>query len=501
MDYLMGIDIGTSSLKTMIIDSHGGIYAVASKEYSIETKKSGYAEQNPQIWWDAFLYTIKKVLVDNNIDVNEIRGIGLSGQMHGLVLLDKNHSLLHNAILHCDVRSTKQVEYIKNHVDHSLLKNSLYNPIFPGMQLLSLLWIRDNLSDIYSKIQYVLSPKDYLRFLLTNRIGTERTDASATLAYDMKNEQWAFDILKALNINPNIFSDPSNLPYEVAGTITSEVANLTGLKKGTPVVYGGGDQAMQSIGNGVFRPGDMMATIGTSGQVMFVTDEPVFNQNLNTHTFAHISKNTWFGLGAILSAGITLNWFKSNFFPEKSYEYLSDLATNIEIGSNGLLFFPAMMGERTPYMDPNTKGIFQGITLQHTAGHFARSIMEGVSFEMKSAFDILVKLYQKPNYLIAAGGASKSPVWLQMQADIYDIPLKLISDKEQACIGSAIMAAIGVGLFSSIEDACSSMIIQTNKIILPIAENVSKYKNIYHNLYIKLYENNKDLFIENHNFL
>lgn len=494
MDCLVGIDIGTSSLKTIIMDRSGRIISSAAKEYNFDVPMTGYAEQDPKVWWNALVSTVREVLQKSNVKPDEIRGIGFSGQMHGMVPLDKDMNVIRKCILHCDVRSAKECRDIEAEFPGGGLNKIVYNPIFPGMQLVSLVWMRENEPFNYERTFKVVCPKDYIRYLLTGELGVEHTDASGTIAYDINARDWAYDAIHRLKIEKSFFPAPIHLPFDVAGSVSAEAAAMTGLLEGTPVVYGGGDQAMQSIGNGLYLDGSMIATIGTSGQVMRIADNPAYNPKLNTHTFAHVLPGVSFSLGAVLNAGITLNWFRKNFAFELSYEQMSMQADSIRPCCEGLAFFPAMMGERTPYLDANTRGVFIGASFIHTKAHFIRAIMEGVTFEMKSAIDILNSFYGEPEYIVAAGGASKSRVWLQMQADIYNKTVCVKNAKEQACVGAAIMAGIGSNVYADIKEACNEAVPGEVNYIEPVAGNAEKYAEYYDRVFSRIYDGNKTIF-------
>lgn len=491
--YLLGIDIGTSSTKSAIFDTDGTLMAQAFKEYVFDSEKPGFAEQDPEVWWDATVCSVKEAVQMGKIDVDQITAIGLSGQMHGLVALDKNGKVLRNAILHCDVRAAKEAEEIKQ-ISNGEIEKIAYNPVFPGFQGVSLYWVKKHEPEIYHKIYKVVCPKDYVRYKMTGIIGTEHTDASGTLLYDMKKSCWSSRIFKILDLNEELVPIHIAKSYEVAGRLTENAAAELGLNCKTVVAYGGADQAMHSTGNGIYKSRVEMATIGTSGQVLRISDSPVFNEALNTHTFRHVSDNTWYGLGAVLFAGSTLNWYRRVFCENTSFEILSEEAKQITPGSNGLVFFPCMGGERTPYMDPLTKGVFFGISMMHDKRHFARSIMEGVSFAMKCSLEKIDELYGTADKLICAGGGVKGNVWAQIQADIYDQVIEVSSIKEQACLGAAIMAGIGCGKFSTLEEACSQMCDVKMKIVEPIMKNVFAYEEIYKKVYLKIYDANKNIF-------
>lgn len=495
MAFLLGIDFGTSSLKTMLINEFGKQIAISSQGYTLDVPQQGFAEQDPEVWWHATIKTIKKVIYEAEINPENISGIGLSGQMHGLVPIDKNSNVIRKAILHCDQRSAKQVQKIKRLIPDNDFYNITYNPIFPGFQLLSLIWMRDNEPEKYEQIYKVLCPKDYIRFKLTGEIGTEITDASGTLVFDIKKQKWSDYILNKLEINKNIFPKDINYSYDVAGTVCAEAKKEIGLSTKTLVVFGGGDQPMQSLGNGVYRPGTITSTIGTSGQILAVSNKPISNPECNTHVFCHVKPNTWYGLGAVLSAGLSLKWLKNTFKTKTSYnELVNHKVEKIPPGCEGLVFLPSIVGERTPYMDSEAKGIFFGISSSHTFEHFVRAVLEGVCFSLKTSLNILEKIGHKTNMIIASGGATKSSLWLQIQSDILGRKLLTTKTVEHASMGAAITAGVGCGLFDNIEEACDSIIQFKSEVIMPQKDNFKKYNYLYNEVYKKLYPNNFELF-------
>lgn len=491
--YLLGVDIGTSSAKSVIFDCDGNLITQASRAYVFEAAKSGYAEQDPDVWWTAVTESMKEAMETSFIDKKDLAGIGLSGQMHGMVCVDQNGKPVRKAILHCDVRAGEEADEIRM-IAGDEFSQIVYNPIFPGMQAVSLYWVKQHEPECYNRIKTVVCPKDYIRYKMTGKLGTEHTDASGTLFYDQENFVWSERIFEILGIDMSLVPEDIHSSCDVAGGMTKEAAELCGVAPGTPVIYGGGDQAMHSLGNNVFRPGTTMATIGTSGQVLSIVERPVYNPNLNTHMFRHVEDNTWFGLGAVLSAGSALDWFRRNMDHESSFEELSRLAEGVACGSDGLVFLPCMTGERTPYLDPAARGVFFGLSMKHSKAHFARAIMEGVSFAMKSALNEVDNLFGKQEVLICAGGGVKSKAWAQIQADIYGRDIMASTVKEQACLGAAIAAGVGTKLFASVEEGCHRMCTNGTVIYHPNPECVNWYAGIYEGIYSKLYINNKELF-------
>lgn len=492
MEYLVGIDLGTSSVKTLIMDVHGTVMSIQSKRYAINNPKQGYAEQDPEAWWDATVYTVNKAIMESGVNPAAIKGIGFSGQMHGLVALDKHGKLIRPAIIHLDQRTSNIVEEIYDKVGREEINKTTLNPIFPGFQIISLLWLKENDYANYQKIYKVVSPKDYIRYRLVGEIGTETTDASATLAFDNVNRCWSRSIISKLGLDISYFAECKE-PYAVAGYITEEAAQITGLKKGTTVVFGGGDQPMQALGNGIIKPGIATSTIGTSGIIYTPLHEPLYNPALNTHTFCNVTSDRWYIMGAILTAGLSLRWLQEKILSNEDFDEMTEKASTVPAGSNGLFFLPYLVGERTPHLDSNARGVYFGLSFNHDRSNIIRSTMEGVTYALKDSFTIFDQLGITIDKVVASGGGARSKLWLQMQADIFDREIYTTNIIEQACTGAAMVAGIGCGIYSNVEEACANVTKINNNPTIPIENNVNKYKE-YYEIYVELYKANKDLF-------
>ena len=493
--YFLGIDIGTSSTKSVLFDEHGAAVASAAHGYVFDVDRIGHAEQDPLVWWQAVQSTVSEAIHKSGLKKEQIAGVGLSGQMHGTVALDAQGAVVRKAILHCDVRADQEAAEIRQRFGDRISRIT-FNPIFPGFQAVTLCWMRKHEPENYARTSVVITPKDYIRYCLTGEIGSEHTDASAVLLYDMKRSAWSDEIFEMLGLPRDIVPAEIHASYEVAGTVTRQAAELCGLAAGTPVVFGGADQAMHSIGNGVYEPGTIMSTIGTSGQVLSVSRQAVYNSELNTHTFRHVKDHAYYGLGAVLFAGTTLNWFRRNFASDCTFEQLSELAAAVPPGSEGLLFLPCMGGERTPYLDPLARGVFDGVTMLHTKAHFARAIMEGVTFAMKTSIEKVASLYGPCDRFVCAGGGVKGLTWAQIQADIYNREILISHIDEQACLGAAIMAAVGANAYATIEDACRAMCDTTMSVLRPDPTNAALYQRIYEKIYTRIYKQNAEIFHE-----
>jgi len=497
MDYLLGIDIGTSGTKGVLMDREGKIYARAGREYSIDIPQPGWAEQDPEIWWEATIQVIREVIKKSEVNPQQIRGIGLSGQMHGTVFLDKNLQSFRPAIIWADQRSSSQCESIYQKVGKGQLTELTGNPIAAGFMCSTLLWMKENQPEEFSQIYKVILAKDYIRYKLTGNLGTEVTDASGTLLLDIKRRCWSEELLDLLNLPLDILPEEVHESQEVAGYLLAEVARNTGSLEGIPVVYGGGDQSMQAVGNGVIRPGILSSTIGTGGQLFITIDKFTYDPKLRIHTFCHAIPHSYHLLGAILSAGLSLKWLRENILcAHDSYRIFDEEVEKIRAGSEGIIFLPYLLGERSPYMNPQAKGVFFGLSLKHHRAHLMRAVMEGAVFALKDCLEVFEELGIKIEQVIASGGGAKSRVWRQIQADVFNKEISMTQSIEQAAMGAAILAGVGVEIYKNVEDGCKKVVKLKEEKIKPIPENVDIYNQqfkIYQSLYQDLKEDFKGL--------
>ena len=488
----MGIDLGTSSVKTIIIDIDGNMKSSAQAFYDISIPNKGYAEQDPERWWRSTVQTIKQALNDARIHSQEIKGIGFSGQMHGMVLIDKHLELIRPAIIWSDQRTGQEINSIYELLGKNYVGEITLNPLSTGFQTPSLLWIKQNELKTYEKIYKVLLPKDYIRLRMTGELGTDVTDASATLAFDTKHLVWSDELISKIGLNRDFYPNV-NFPYDIAGEVTAETAKETGLYKGTPVVYGGGDQPMQSVGNGIVEAGQVSLTIGTGGQVFSILSEPKYDSQLRTHTFCNAVPGTWNIMGASLAAGLSLSWLNGKILSNMSYHEINELAKSVKPGSEGLLFLPYLTGERTPHMDSSARGTFLGLVLKHTRAHLIRAVMEGVVFALRDSVEIIKSLDTKMDTFIASGGGARSEVWMKIQANVLNQEIYKVSQEEQACVGAAIIAGVGVQAYSSIQEACQAIIQFSDQPVVPNPEDVRICNDMYQ-CYKLAYQQNKELF-------
>lgn len=477
MPYLMGIDLGTSSLKALIVDTAGNVKAESSQAYQFDSPYNGYAEQDAEVWWAACRDCIREALEKSALPPSELRALSFSGQMHGLAALDKDRRVIRPVILHCDARSDKQVRRIKEVAAEKKLRASHYNPINTGFLLSSLLWMRDNEPEQYRRIRHVLLPKDFLKMKLCGEITTDYSDASGTLAFDVAQVRWSGETLDALDIPREFFPECFAADYP-AGRVTREAALETGLARGTLVVNGGADQVMQMVGNGAVRNGQATVNIGSSGMVCFQSDRAIYNPALSTNIFCAHQKGNWVLMGAMRTAGLAFKWI-SGLAPGGDYRKLDGEIAKLPPGSGGLIFLPYLIGERCPHMNSNLSGAFLGLNLNTGGAHMARSVMEGVTFALKQCIEVCSGLGLGADTLIASGGGARSAVWLQMQADIFNVPLKTTMLEEQASIGAAAAAGSGAGLFKTIGEACNALVKYRDTIRTPDPSRQGIYQEYY----------------------
>lgn len=488
MDYLLGIDLGTSSVKALIVTPAGTTKGSGQRSYKIDTPRPGWAEQDPETWVQATVRAVRDALAAADVSPGEIAGMGFSGQMHTTVLLDRAGGVIRPAISWSDQRSKSQVEAAINRIGKGKLAGWVQNPLATGFTLSSLLWLKEVEPLAYSKTTKVLLPKDYLRYRLTGQIGTEFTDASATLMMDVVRQVWNEELLGTFQISPSILPEvfPST---DIAGCLTRDAAKELGLKVGLPVAFGSGDQAAQAVGNNVIEPGRLSCTVGTGGQILTTSDKPLYDPELRTHTFCHAVPGRWFVMGAILSAGLCLAWLREDILHSESYESMVDAAGSLEPGAEGLIFLPYLIGERTPHMDPLAQGVFAGLTLRHTQAHLIRALMEGVIFALRENMELLRGMGLPIERVVASGGALNHPLWLKLQADVFNLAIHQTQNQEAAALGAALMAGVGVGLYEDIHQACRLAVHDAERVYLPDPAHRAAYDRAFHsykNLYRKL---------------
>ena len=504
MQYLVGIDIGTSGTKTVLFDEEGHAIAAKTAEYPLYQPQNGWAEQKPEDWWEAVVLGLKDTLNQSKIKAKEIKGIGLSGQMHGLVMLDENGVVIRPSIIWCDQRSARECEEITQKIGKERLIEITANPALPGFTASKILWVRHHEPNLYAKCKHILLPKDYIRYKLTGEFATEVSDASGMQLLDVPNRCWSDEVLEKLEIDKSLLGKVYE-SIEITGSITKSVANLTGLCEGTPVVGGAGDNAAAAVGTGVVEDGLAFTTIGTSGVVYAHSSKITIDPKGRVHTFCSAVPNAWHVMGVTQSAGLSLKWFKENFCQElvktaklldcDCYELINKIVQDTPIGANRLIYLPYLMGERTPHLDANCRGTFFGLSATHTRSDLLRAVMEGVTYSLKDCLGILNEMQVDITQMMACGGGSKSDVWRQMLADNYECAVSTLEANEGPALGVAILAGVGTGIYESVEQACKKLI-KVKQTQTGIEENQILYKGyyqVYQNLYPALKESFKAL--------
>ena len=472
----LGIDIGTSGSRAVVIDERGKVVASATAIHEdFASPEIGWAEQNPDDWWRACREVIGKVL--QIVKAEEISAIGFSGQMHGSVFLDEADKAIRPALLWCDQRTGKQCAEITEKSGKERLIELVCNPAITGFTFPKLLWLRENEPENWKKVKTVLLPKDYIRLKLSGDKASDVADASGTLLFDVQNRKWSSEMLSVFEINeqmlPKVYES-----IEITGVVSERGANATGLKIRTPIVAGAGDNAAGAIGMGIVENGKVSATIGTSGVIFAVSDAPRLDLQGRIHTLCHAIPNRWHNTGVTLAAGLSLKWFRENFGDKKNYDELVAEAVEVSRGSDGLIWLPYLMGERTPHLDPNARAAFVGITASHTKAHFTRAVLEGVAFSLRDSIEIFKASGVEISSVRLGGGGAKSPLWRQIQADVYGKPVEIIEADEGAAFGAAILAGVGVGAWKTVEEACGKMI-QVVETIEPNAKSAEKLNQNY----------------------
>ncbi len=492
MEYLIGIDIGTSGTKTVLFDTEGNVVSSKTVEYPVYQPQNGWAEQDPNDWWKATAETLKSVSA--NVDPADIKGIGLSGQMHGLVMLDENNNIIRPSIIWCDQRTAAECEQIEEMVGHDKLIEITANPALTGFTASKIMWVKKNEPENFKKCRHILLPKDYIRFKLTGEYATDVSDASGMQLIDVKNRCWSDEILSILGIDRSMLAKMYE-SCEISGRITETAAEQTGLKAGIPVAAGAGDNAAGAVGMGVVNENKAFVTIGTSGVLFVHTNTPVIDKKGRVHTFCCAVPGKWHVMGVTQAAGLSLNWFRNNFCRDLSYKQLDELAEKIPIGSDRLIYLPYLMGERTPHLDADARGVFFGLSAMHTVSNMARAIMEGVTFSLRDCLDVLNEMNVHADNIMACGGGGTSKLWRQMLADNFECNVKTITSQEGAALGAAILGGVCAGVYENVEKACAE-IIKEKETQTPNKDNFvtyRKYYEIYKNLYICLKDNFKKL--------
>ncbi|MBL8102836.1 MAG: xylulokinase [Anaerolineales bacterium] len=494
MDYFLGIDTSTTSSKALLIDSKGEVIAVASSPHTLQTPKPLWSEQNPLEWWDAVAASIKSVLEKAGVSGERVAAVGLTGQMHGLVLLDEGGNVLRPAILWNDQRTQSQCDEIHRRIGKEKFIQITGNVALTGFTAPKILWVQENEPEVYAKAKHVLLPKDYIRLKLTGEYAMDKADGAGTVLFDLKSRDWSAEVLNALKI------DASWMPRTFEGTeftghVNEEAASITGLKVGTPVAAGGGDQAAQAVGVGAVEPGIVGLTVGTSGVIFATTPSALIEPEGRLHAFCHAVPGMWHFMGVMLSAAGSLQWYRDTLAPEMSFDDLVKEAESAPAGCEGLLFLPYLSGERTPYPDPLARGSFIGLTLRHTRAHMTRAVLEGVAFGLKDSFTLIQNAgLGNITQVRASGGGTKGALWRQILASVLEAELATVNTSEGAAFGAALLAGVGAGAWANVPIACKETVRLTGQ-TLPDDEQVKTYRKMYP-IYQELYPILKSSFVK-----
>jgi xylulokinase len=460
---LLGIDVGTGGTRALLIDSSGRVISAATAEHApMSSPRIGWAEQAPDDWWRAAREAIHACLAKSSTSAREITGIGLTGQMHGLVLLDAEDRVVRPALIWCDQRTGEECREITKQVGAQRLIELTANPALTGFTLPKIWWVMRREPEQWARVRSLMLPKDYIRFRLTGARAIDVADASGTLMFDVVHRRWSQPMLEMSKIDeailPKVFESP-----EISGCVNEPGSRACGLRTGIPVVAGAGDQAAGAVGMGIVKPGAVSATIGTSGVAFAATSRPVLEPGGRIHTFCHAIPNRWHVMGVTQGAGLSLRWFRDQFGAGKDdgrdpYQRLAEEAAKTPPGADGLLWTPYLMGERTPHLDPHARGALVGITAQHTRAHMIRAIMEGVAFSLRDSLTLFREIGVPIESIRLGGGGARSALWQQIQADIYGMPVELIEADEGGAYGAALLAGVGTSTWPSVEQACETAV-------------------------------------------
>jgi xylulokinase len=465
--YMIGVDVGTTGSKALLVADDGCVVASVTTEYPMYTPYPLWAEQDPTDWWTATVASIRGVLEKGGITAADVVGVGLTGQMHGLVLLDKHGEVLRRCIMWNDQRTAAQCAEITEEVGYDDLLRYTGNPVLPGFTAPKILWVRQNEPEVYNRVEAVLLPKDYVRYRLTGGFFSDVSDASGTSLFDVSQRQWSDEMLQALDVPRAWLPEVTESPV-VSAKVSAAGAKETGLLEGTPVVGGGGDNAAGAVGTGIIREGVVSVSLGTSGVVFAASDTYRVEPEGKLHAFCHAVPGKWHLMGVMLSAAGSFRWYRDSLGDmekaeaarsgKDAYDLLTAAAQDVPPGSEGLIFLPYLTGERTPYPDPNARGVFFGLTLRHGKPHMTRAVLEGVTFGLRDSLELMYKLGLSIDEIVALGGGARSPLWRQMLADIFANEIVTVTVTEGAPYGAALLAGVGAGVYESVEAAGTAVV-------------------------------------------
>lgn len=482
---VLGIDVGTTGSRALLLDEGGAVQAIASVDHApFASPRTGWAEQDPADWWRASAAAVRAVLSQAAVDGRQISAVGLSGQMHGAVLLDESGAVLRPALIWCDQRTEAECRWLTDTIGQARLIELTSNPALTNFTVTKLLWVRAHEPDLWRRLRHLLLPKDYVRYRLSGEYAIDVADASGTLLLDVARRRWSDEVVAAAGLEarmlPALFESP-----EVCARVSSEAAAVTGLREGTSIVAGAGDQAAGALGMGITRPGAVSATIGTSGVVFAATDRPATDPHGRLHTFCHAVPGRWHVMGVTQAAGLSLRWLRDRFADGVSYDALTAEAAAVEPGADGVLWAPYLMGERTPHCDPNVRAALIGLAASHGRGHIVRAVMEGVAFSLRDTFSIFAEMHVPVHTVRLGGGGARSALWRQIQADVYGRPVETVTIDEGAAYGAAMLAAVGAGVWPTIDAACDALVKAADvaaprrEIVARMNERYEAYRRMY----------------------
>jgi xylulokinase len=486
----LGIDVGTGGTRAVLIDRDGKVLASHSVEHApVRSAHIGWAEQDPEDWWRAAQEAILGVLKSSALTAAvtpghtaKVEAVGLTGQMHGCVMLNAKGQVLRPALIWCDQRTQPEADWLTEKIGSERLIQLVANPALPNFTLTKLLWVRKHQPEIFACIAHVLCPKDYVRYRMTGVYAIDMQEASGTLLLDVVHRRWSDEVADAAGIPmswlPQLFEGS-----EICARISAEGAAATGLEPGTPVAAGAGDQGAGAVGMGILAPGSVSATIGTSGVVFAATAQPTLDPQGRLHTFCHAAPGIWHVMGVTNGAGLSLRYLRDTFMPTESYDELTKLAADVPAGSDGLLWAPYLFGERTPHLDPNARAAFVGITASTTRAHYIRAVLEGVAFSLEDTFTLFRELKIPVETIRLGGGGARGPLWRQIQADVYNHPVELLEAEEGGAFGAALLAGTGINAWPSVAAACAATI-RPAATIAPqhadaMAEAYTRFRKLY----------------------
>lgn len=503
MEYLIGSDIGTSSAKTVLFDSAGNPLSSYSYAYEVYQPENGFAEQEPEDWWQGVKRGIRAVLSESGIDPADVKGVGLSGQMHGLVMLSERGEVLRRSIIWCDQRTGAEADWLTEHIGREKLVQITGNPAITGFTAAKILWVKHHEPELFAACRHILLPKDYIRYRLCGVYASDVSDASGMQLMNIRERKWSEEICEAIGLSPEVLPKLYE-SQDISGYITKEAAAETGLSEGTVVCGGAGDNPAAAIGTGVYKEGKAFTTIGTSAVVYAVSDEIRIDPKGRVHSLCASVPGKWTVMSCTQAAGLSLQWLRRNICTEEvqkakesgkdAYFIMSEEAEQVPIGAGKLIYEPYLMGERSPHLDPDCRGTFIGLSAGHTRANLIRAVMEGVSYSQKECVDIFREMGVSIDDMLVCGGGAKNPFWRQMLCDLYGCPVSTIKSEQGGALGAAILAGVAAGVYPSIAEACEQMI-EKKEACSPIAENTEAYLP-YYELYKSLYDVLKPKFKE-----